>query len=407
MAYIDAIIKVHLPNSNEEPELYNLVKSYQIHSHSKSCRKYKNVECRYSFGRYFCDRTIIAEPLSDDLSEEEKGDLLQNRHNILNKVKDFIDKNLNPRKINFLDPLKENYVELKTISEILEDIGVDEAHYYSALSVSSDTDYQIHFKRPPNSCFVNNYFVEGLMAWQANMDIQPVINYYKSVSYMCAYFSKSEDESTEAMRQAAKEASLMNKTTYEQMKSVARAYVTKRECSIQEAVYHVMPELWLRKSFPAVIFANSNIPENRYKVCCSEEEIKELPEDSIDIFKRNMLDRPNAKFSKGKYAIVDALCYAEFLSHYYLKTNDHSENDNQPTVLVDDIIEENHNPNMYPSVLPLMSSKEKLKCRRVKSVLRYHVPNRHKKPEEYAHHMLFMFFPFRDESTLVQILVVI
>lgn len=52
-AYFDAIIKVHLPNRNDEPELYNLVKSYQIHSHSRSCRKYKNVECRYNFGRFF------------------------------------------------------------------------------------------------------------------------------------------------------------------------------------------------------------------------------------------------------------------------------------------------------------------------------------------------------------------
>ena len=47
-----------------------------------------------------------------------------------------------------------------------------------------------------------------------------------------------------------------------------------------------------------------------------------------------------------------------------------------------------------------MSSKEKLKCRKVKSVLRYHVPNSHKNPEKYAHHILFMFYPFRDESEL-------
>lgn len=58
------------------------------------------------------------------------------------------------------------------------------------------------------------------MAWQANMDIQPVMNFYKSVSYMCACFSKSEYESTEAMTQAASEALTMNKTIYEQMKSV-------------------------------------------------------------------------------------------------------------------------------------------------------------------------------------------
>ena len=33
------------------------------------------------------------------------------------------------------------------------------------------------------------------------------------------------------------------------MKAIARAYATKRECSVQEAVYLVIPELWLRKIF--------------------------------------------------------------------------------------------------------------------------------------------------------------
>ena len=52
---------------------------------------------------------------------------------------------------------------------------------------------------------------------------------------MCAYFSKSEDEVSEAMKQAAKEAFNSNKTNIEQMRSIARAYATKRECSVQEA----------------------------------------------------------------------------------------------------------------------------------------------------------------------------
>ena len=50
------------------------------------------------------------------------------------------------------------------------------------------------------------------------------------------------------------------------MRSVARAYATKRECSVQEAVYILMPELWLRRTFSGVIFANSNLPENRFRM---------------------------------------------------------------------------------------------------------------------------------------------
>ena len=44
-----------------------------------------------------------------------------------------------------------------------------------------------------------------------------------------------------------------------------------------------MPELWLRKTFPRVIFANSNLPENRFRICKTEEQLSELPDDSSDI----------------------------------------------------------------------------------------------------------------------------
>ena len=50
-----------------------------------------------------------------------------------------------------------------------------------------------------------------------------------------------------------------------------------------------------------------------------------------------------------------------------------------------------------------MSSKDKLKCRKVKvkvKVLRYHVPSRHNYPEKYAHRLLFMYYPFRNEQDL-------
>ena len=41
------------------------------------------------------------------------------------------------------------------------------------------------------------------MAWEANMDIQPVFNHYKAVAYMSTYLSKTENECSVAMKQAA------------------------------------------------------------------------------------------------------------------------------------------------------------------------------------------------------------
>ena len=61
---------------------------------------------------------------------------------------------------------------------------------------------------------------------------------------MCAYFSKAEDETSEAMKQAAKEALNASKTEFETMKAIAKAYLRKRERSVHEAVYYILPELW-------------------------------------------------------------------------------------------------------------------------------------------------------------------
>ena len=100
--------------------------SYQIHSHSQSCRKYKNIDCRYSFGRFFTDRTIIADPLPDHMSGDEKESILHKHNAILNVVKEYIDTYLNPRKVNILDPLKSDYVKPKDINTILLEIRLFE-----------------------------------------------------------------------------------------------------------------------------------------------------------------------------------------------------------------------------------------------------------------------------------------
>ena len=103
-------------------------------------------------------------------------------------------------------------------------------------------------------------------------------------------------------------------------------------------------------------------------------------------------DRPDDKFCQGRYAKLDGMCYAEFLANYCLESNTmKNENDSQPEIL-DDLLKSDIDLKGFPKRVPLMSSKEKLKLRKEKCVLRYHVPNQHTKPELYAHHLLFMFF---------------
>ena len=95
-----------LPDPQSKPGLFELVKLYQIHSHSRTCWKYKKNKCRFFYGRFFSDRTIISKPLDHSLDPEERQEILNSCKNLLEKVKKYVDEELNPAKVNVIDPEK-------------------------------------------------------------------------------------------------------------------------------------------------------------------------------------------------------------------------------------------------------------------------------------------------------------
>ena len=127
-------MQAYLPNKDTEPVLHELVTTYQKHTNSKTCRKYKNIPCRFNFGQFFTDRTIIAEPLSSDLCEEVKTGILTRRASILGTFKSKIDEILNPSKSEYNPNL--------TAAQVLVTADILEQDYYWALSVSADSYYE-------------------------------------------------------------------------------------------------------------------------------------------------------------------------------------------------------------------------------------------------------------------------
>ena len=73
------------------------------------------------------------------------------------------------------------------------------------MSISVDKYLELHLKKP-NFCFFKNYFDVGLQAWQANVDMQAVLTEYKAVTYMYQFFKKIQDQCSQAIKQALKEA---------------------------------------------------------------------------------------------------------------------------------------------------------------------------------------------------------
>ena len=134
-----------------------------------------------------------------------------------------------------IGPTKDNFTEPISVKEILDELETSKNDYYKAFSISKDEDLQLHLKREPNSCFANNYFNVGLKVWQ------PVFTEYKAATYLCQYFSKTEDRCLQAMRQETKESFEKNMHYHDTMKTITKAYLSNRECSGQEAVYNTLP----------------------------------------------------------------------------------------------------------------------------------------------------------------------
>ena len=184
ISFVDKIVYAYLPNKNENADLHELVKLYQIQRHSKTCRKQRNDGCRFHFRKFFSNQTKFAKPLPSDMPENMKHSLLSERKDILSKVKDYINNYLNLAKVNFQNLSRDTFENLKSVSEILEELNITEEEYMSALQISDDLDFQLHLKRPTDSYFVNNF---------------------QAITYMCSYLSKEEGECSQAMKQAFKE----------------------------------------------------------------------------------------------------------------------------------------------------------------------------------------------------------
>ena len=162
-----------------------------------------------------------------------------------------------------------------------------------------------------------------------------------------------------------------------------------------------MPELYLRRAFPRVHFANTNLPEERSKIIQTEEHLSSLVEDSTYIVKRNNIDcylaRPSVSFCDGKYSILDSFCSAESTSCYSLvyKPKETKEGEeHQPDLPPDSLIESNHENLNYLKIIKLINSNEKMQCRKDRRVLGHHTPNKYGFSEKYAHHLHFLFLPF-------------
>ena len=192
-----------------------------------------------------------------------------------------------------------------SLSELLDRAEVTEQEYVNALEMSTNSSVVV-LQREPSECCINNPSV--ILAWQANMDIQFVLNAYACVMYVASYIMKTERSMGELLKRVAVEARTDELKT--QLRKVGSAFLTHREVSAQEAVYRLL-SLPMKILSRSVVFVDTNPKNERIAVLKSPDSLSQLEDDDTNVFQKSLIDR----YQHRPQSLRD-MCLAEFAAMY-------------------------------------------------------------------------------------------
>ena len=75
--------------------------------------------------------------------------------------------------------------------------------------------------------FINPYNKEWMKAWNANMDIQVVLDFFAVITYVTDYYAKDDTGKADVIKQMLKESQCQS--LKEKMRIVANTFLTHRQ----------------------------------------------------------------------------------------------------------------------------------------------------------------------------------
>ncbi|XP_062599362.1 uncharacterized protein LOC134260845 [Saccostrea cucullata] len=371
--FINKYISCAVPSEKEDLELNEIVLAVQQHSrkHSKSCRK-KGTDCRFNFPRPPSVCTFINSPLEEENVENSTG-------TIDLKQEDAIAKEI---LLQVWNEVQDDSNALNTTEEIFEHLGLTQAQYEEAHKRLSKKR-SVVLQRNPNELWTNQYNPCLLKCWDANMDIQFVLDPFSCIVYVISYISKSEREMGMMLKQTKLEAEEGNESARTILKKIGSAYLNHREVSAQEAVYRIC-NLKMKECSRKVVFVPvgenptrltkplSQLKRNARK---SIDENVDNDEDEEDIWMTNIVERYE---NRPDAPLFQNMCLAEFCSEF--------------RVLAKSQVPKTENENVFK----LQNSKGYIQ-RRTRSkpaVIRYPRFDAEKMSEKYFQCQLQLFLPY-------------
>ena len=370
ITFIDKYISCQIPNKEEDEELFQLVKTRQVHHHTKTCKKNKNKSCRFGYPRSPSPFTLIARPPDN----EDAACIKQRAMKIQGKVYQAL--------------LKSDLNTPLTLDTILNNAQITESDYIAALKTAQRRT-TIILKRDPSETKVNNYNSHILRALGANMDIQFITNIWACIAYLTSYMCKPERSMSELMRKASKEAA--NKNIQDALKDIGAIFIKAREVSEHEAISRIL-SLPLRRSNIDVAFIQTDLKENRTRLLKSKKSLKSLHNDDPDIYLPSIHEkyacRPNS---------LNNLPLAEFVANYTItsKSQNQQDDDNSEKEEIDEPQDKLHQHK-------LKNNMGTIRKRKHPQVIRYHYISKERDEELYYHRLLLLYLPWRHESDLLE-----
>lgn len=149
---------------------------------------------------------------------------------------------------------------------------------------------EVFIERKPIDMWINPYFIKIIQGWKANHDIQFVMNEYACASYIVNYIGKRSKELSVVMKNACENANELQLSSKETFNLLRKEFRKAVEISAQEALY-IMLNIRTVKSSRAVVFIPTQTPSEIYRLLRNHNELQTLPEDSHDVFNKNVIIR--------------------------------------------------------------------------------------------------------------------
>ncbi len=370
------------------------IKLFQLHKHTFTCkRKQKNGNVKCRFGIPFCpmDKTCILMPIEIE-DDKEKIDCKKK----FNSIKEYLANQEVWHKENkkFSDA---------TFDQFLSDLKMTKDEYINCIRTKLKKP-TIFLKRNVSDININSYNEHILNLFHSNMDIQFILDTYACAHYVANYINKGNKGLSNLLNNVREEVLKGNYTLQQQMKLLGNKFIKAAEMSAQEAVYFLL-SMDVSRSSRDNVFINTGPPQNRVKVVKRTHYMKNMPEESTDIFLKSWLDH-----YMNRPCILENLCLADFIAKYNYSTkepniinpkiensDDENSDDNLKTLFNDDMVYDTSH-HTHSKIYRLKNNDGFIKERKLNRIIRFVNYNIEQDEDNFFREQVMLFLPWRNEQ---------